>query len=93
MERVILAAYSEFPLIDRQKIMSEHTYKVIEIVGSSQTGNDDAIKNAIAEASRTLKHIGWFEVVKQTGHVEDGRIHHFQTTLKIGFRLDQQISG
>jgi flavin-binding protein dodecin len=69
--------------------MSNYTYKVIEIVGSSESGADDAIKNAIDDASRTLKHIGWFEVVKQTGHVEDGKIRHFQVTLKVGFRLDK----
>ncbi len=68
--------------------MTDYTYKVIEIVGTSVNGADDAIKNAIEDASKTLKHLGWFEVVKQTGHIEDGKVRHFQVTLKVGFRLD-----
>jgi flavin-binding protein dodecin len=77
-----------YPPLKTGKAMN-YTYKVIEVVGSSETGNDDAVKNAIDEAGKTLKHIGWFEVVKQTGHVEEGVIRHFQATLKIGFRLDK----
>lgn len=69
--------------------MTDYTYKVIEIVGTSVNGADDAIKNAIEDASKTLKHLGWFEVVKQTGHIEDGKVRHFQVTLKVGFRLDK----
>lgn len=68
--------------------MTSHTYKVIEIVGSSETSSDDAIRSAISAASATLHHIDWFEMVKQSGHVEDGAVRHFQVTLKVGFRLD-----
>lgn len=70
--------------------MSEHVYKIIELVGSSTEGSDDAIRNAIATASQTLRHVEWFQVVETRGHVEDGEVAHFQVTLKIGFRLDAE---
>lgn len=69
--------------------MSDHVYKVIEIVGSSQTGNDDAIRNAIARASSTLKNLDWFEVVEQRGSIQGGQVTHYQVTLKVGFRLEE----
>jgi flavin-binding protein dodecin len=68
--------------------MPEHTYKVIELVGSSETSIDDAIRVAVARASETLRHLRWFEVIDTRGHIEDGRIRHFQVTLKVGFTLD-----
>jgi dodecin len=68
--------------------MSSHTYKVIEIVGSSPIGTDDAIKNAIAKAGKTVKHLNWFEVVETRGHIVDDKVAHFQVTLKIGFRIE-----
>lgn len=68
--------------------MSEHIYKVIELVGSSTTSSDDAIRNAIARASKTLKHLDWFELVETRGHLVDGQIAHFQVKLKVGFRLE-----
>ena len=68
--------------------MSEHVYKVVEIVGSSSKGTDDAIQNAIGRASKTLKNLDWFEVVETRGHFANGKIGHYQVTLKIGFRLD-----
>lgn len=67
--------------------MSNHTYKLVEIVGSSPEGTDDAIRSAIAKAGETIKHIDWFEVVETRGHIEDGKVAHFQVTLKIGFRV------
>ena len=67
--------------------MSENTYKIVELVGSSVTGTDDAIRNAIAKAARTLKNMDWFEVVQTRGHLKDNQIAHFQVTLKVGFRL------
>ncbi|MCX7257542.1 MAG: dodecin family protein [Polaromonas sp.] len=67
--------------------MSEHTYKVIELVGSSATGTDDAIRNAIAKAALSVKNMDWFEVVETRGHLVDGKVAHFQVTLKVGFRL------
>ncbi|HEY4072616.1 MAG TPA: dodecin [Herbaspirillum sp.] len=69
--------------------MNNHTYKVIEIVGTSETGSDDAIRNAIVEAGKSLRHIDWYEMVRQSGHVVDGKIGQYQATLKIGFRLDK----
>ena len=68
--------------------MSDHVYKKTEIVGSSKTSIEDAIEGAIARASKTLKHVDWFEVVDTRGHIEDGKVAHYQVTLKIGFRLD-----
>ena len=68
--------------------MSDHVYKKLEIVGSSKTGVDDAIRNAIETASKSLRHIEWFEVVETRGHVVDGKVAHFQVTLKVGFRIE-----
>ena len=65
-----------------------HTYKVIEVVGSSEQGCDDAIRNAVKEASRSLNNLDWFEVIEQRGHIQGDRVVHFQVTLKIGFRLE-----
>lgn len=68
--------------------MSNHIYKMLELVGSSTVGTDDAIRNAIATASKTLRHIDWFEVIETRGHIADGKVAHFQVTLKVGFRLE-----
>lgn len=68
--------------------MSSNVYKVVEIVGSSPESIEAAIRNAIARASKTIHHIGWFEVLETRGHVEDGKVAHYQVTLKIGFTLD-----
>lgn len=68
--------------------MADHVYKLVELVGSSSVSTDDAIRNAIETASRTLRHIDWFEVVATRGHVVDGKVGHYQVTLKLGFRLE-----
>lgn len=68
--------------------MSDHIYKVIELVGSSTTSSDEAVRNAIARASETLKNLDWFELVETRGHLVDGKIAHFQVKLKVGFRLE-----
>jgi flavin-binding protein dodecin len=68
--------------------MSDHVYKIIEVVGSSETGIDDAIRNAVSKASKTLNHLDWFEVVETRGHIANGKVAHFQVALKIGFRLE-----
>lgn len=65
-----------------------HVYKTLELTGSSTSGTDDAIKTAIARASKTVRHMDWFQVVDTRGHVEDGKIAHWQVTIKIGFRLE-----
>lgn len=67
--------------------MSDHVYKKTEIVGSSKTSIEDAINKAIARANATLKHLDWFEVVETRGHIQDGKVAHYQVTLKVGFRL------
>ncbi|MFI8774657.1 dodecin [Gordonia sp. NPDC062954] len=69
--------------------MSDNVYRVTEIVGSSTTSIDDAIKGAIARAGATLEHVERFEAVETRGHVENGQVAHFQVTLKVGFRLNE----
>ena len=66
----------------------EHTYKSIEITGSSKTGTDDAIRNAISKAAKTIKNMHWFEVVNTRGYIEDSEVQYWQVTIKIGFRLE-----
>ena len=68
--------------------MSNHVYKTIELVGSSATGSDDAIRVAIERASETLRNMRWFEVVETRGHLDQGKIAHWQVTLKVGFTLE-----
>jgi flavin-binding protein dodecin len=68
--------------------MSDHVYKSIELTGSSATGIEDAITNAIAKASATMRNMQWFEVVETRGHINDGKIAYWQVTLKIGFTLE-----
>ena len=68
--------------------MSDYVYKIVEIVGSSDTSIEDAIEGAIVRASQSLREIRWFEVVSTRGHVENGRVGHYQVTLRIGFTLD-----
>ncbi|MFF9148606.1 dodecin [Streptomyces sp. NPDC014861] len=69
--------------------MSNHTYRVTEIVGTSTEGVDQAIRNGIARASQTLRGLDWFEVTQVRGHLVDGQIEHYQVGLKVGFRLDE----
>ena len=68
--------------------MPEHTYKHIELTGSSTKSSDEAIRNAIAQAAKTLRNIHWFQVVETRGHVVDGQVAHWQVTLKLGFTLE-----
>jgi flavin-binding protein dodecin len=69
--------------------MSDHVYKSVEITGSSSDGVTEAIDRAVAKASETLRNLDWFEVVNVRGHIADGRVAHYQVTLKIGFRLEE----
>ena len=69
--------------------MSEHTYKLIELVGSSPHGIQAAVENAINRAGKTLRNLRWFEVVETRGHIENGAIAHWQVTIKAGFTLDE----
>jgi flavin-binding protein dodecin len=68
--------------------MSNRTYRLTEIVGTSEEGVEEAVRNAIARASQTLRHLDWFEVTEIRGQIVDGAIEHFQVGLKIGFRLE-----
>lgn len=68
--------------------MSQHVYKIVELVGSSPTSIEDAIQAAIARASTTLDNIRWFEVLETRGHVEGGKVAYYQVTLKVGFTLN-----
>ena len=68
--------------------MDSHVYKFVELVGSSTVGTDDAIRNAVETASKTIRHLDWFQVIETRGHVADGKIAHFQVTLKVAFRLE-----
>jgi dodecin len=67
----------------------EHVYKVVELVGSSPTSIEDAINSAVTRASETLRNLRWFEVLQTRGHIEDGKIQHFQVTLRVGFTLEE----
>ncbi len=68
--------------------MSEHVYRLIELVGSSEKSIEDAIETAIGRASTTLRHLRWFEVIQTRGHIEDGRVRHYQVTLRVGFAIE-----
>lgn len=67
--------------------MSAHTYKILELVGSSTEGTDHAVREAIAKAALTVKQMDWYEVVESRGHIVDGKVSHYQVTIKVGFRL------
>ncbi len=67
--------------------MEDHIYRVIQIVGSSEKSVDDAIQRAVTRASQTLRNLRWFEVVETRGHIDEGKIQHYQVTLKIGFTI------
>ncbi|HTS22259.1 MAG TPA: dodecin [Casimicrobiaceae bacterium] len=68
--------------------MTDHTYKHIELTGSSSKGSDDAVRNAIAQAAKTVRNLQWFQVVESRGHIIDGKVAHWQVTLKVGFTLE-----
>ncbi len=68
--------------------MSEHIYKKIELVGSSPTSIEEAVNNAVARAAQTIRNMRWLEVTETRGHIEDGKVNHWQVTVKIGFTLD-----
>lgn len=68
----------------------DHVYRKTELVGSSTTSVTDAIETAIARAAKTLRYIEWFEVSEIRGHVQDGKVAHYQVSLKVGFRVEQE---
>jgi flavin-binding protein dodecin len=69
--------------------MTDHTYRVTELVGSSPEGIETAIRNALQRAGQTLRHVDWFEVTEIRGQVQDGEVAHYQVGLKVGFRLEE----
>lgn len=69
--------------------MSDHVYKIVELVGSSPDGLQPAIENAVNTASDSLRNLRWFEVVETRGHIENGKVAHYQVKLKVGFTLDK----
>jgi dodecin len=69
--------------------MSDHVYKTIELVGSSTKGMEDAVQKAVAKAAETVRNIRWFEVLDTRGHIENGKVAHWQVTVKLGFTLDE----
>ena len=71
-------------------MQQDHIYKVIELVGTSETSIEDAIQGAVARATKTLHHLRWFEVVQTRGQIEGGKVRHYQVTLKVGFTLDER---
>ena len=68
--------------------MTEHVYKLLELTGSSTKSSDDAVQNAIAKASKTMRNMQWFQVMETRGHIDGGKIAHWQVTVKIGFTLE-----
>lgn len=68
--------------------MSHHVYKTIELVGSSPDSVEDAVRTAVAKAAETVRNLRWFEVTETRGHIEGGRVAHWQVTLKLGFTLE-----
>jgi dodecin len=72
----------------RGDAMQDHSYKIIELVGSSETSFEDAINTVVARAHKTVRHLRWFEVVQMRGHIEDGKVKHFQVGLKLGFTME-----
>lgn len=69
--------------------MSDHIYKKIELTGSSTVGLQQAVENAIDRASKTIKNMRWFEVVETRGQIENGKVAHWQVTIKVGFALTE----
>ena len=78
-------------LISRRPDVSDHIYKIIQLVGSSPSSVEDAIQNAVTRASKSLKNLRWFEVLETRGQIEGGKVTHFQVTLKVGFTLDDTL--
>ena len=69
--------------------MQDHVYKIIDLVGTSDTSIEDAIQTAIARASRTMRNLRWFEVAQMRGHIDDGQVRHYQVVLRVGFTLEE----
>lgn len=73
--------------------MSDHIYKTIELVGSSSKSMEDAVQKAVLKAAETVRNLRWFQVVDTRGHIEEGKVAHWQVTLKLGFTLENDVSS
>jgi flavin-binding protein dodecin len=74
-------------MLPMEDAMDDHVYKVINIVGSSQKSIEDAIQTAVGRAAQTLRNLRWFEVIETRGQIDEGKVQHYQVTLKIGFTI------
>lgn len=83
----MLHGFASVLQITEEKVMSDHTYKIIELTGSSKISIQNAIENAIARAAKTVHDMRWFEVTETRGHIDQGKISHWQVTIRIGFTL------
>jgi dodecin len=82
------SAFNAISPTPKENTMTNHVYKQIELTGSSSQSSDDAIRVALEKASKTLRNLHWFEVIGTRGQVEDGKVAHWQVTLKVGLRID-----
>jgi flavin-binding protein dodecin len=73
--------------------MQDHVYRLVELVGSSETSIEDAIQTALTKAHQSLRHIHWFQVTETRGHVEGGKVKHYQVTIKAGFTVEDPEAG
>ena len=69
--------------------MSDHVYKLLELTGSSKSSIENAVQNAIVKASKTIRNMHWFQVTETRGQIADGKVAHWQVTLKVGFTLEE----
>ena len=69
--------------------MQDHVYKILELVGSSEKGIEDAVQNALTRAAKTVREMKWFEIMQARGHIENGTVGHYQVTLRVGFTLEE----
>jgi len=83
------AAKVEFMNRSAEAVMEDHVYRVIEIVGSSDTSIESAVNAAVERAHKTIRNLRWFEIIRTSGHINDGKVGHFQVTLKVGFTMEE----
>jgi len=69
--------------------MDNHVYRVIELVGTSEKSIEEAVNAAVERAHKTIRNLRWFEIARTSGHIEDGKVRHFQVTLKVGFTMEE----
>jgi dodecin len=72
----------------KEQTVSEHIYKIVELVGSSKTSIEDAVQNAVGKAAESLRNLRWFEVAETRGYIEDGKVAYWQVTIKVGFTVE-----